>query len=237
MLIHISDSTRRGSVLFLTLFLMILGIRPVAAVCPADSGRVVSGGIKVEVNDFSYLLTGVSPEVARTVPGIGSSIGGFVYFNLHKNIALQLDVLYHFKTALVERQGGKGHLTYLGIEVPFYVMGQWRFGNCSRLYVGTGPNVEFGYHAVICSNGEKFDLYKKDDDTELSAMQNTSMGWVVTVGYEFAFGLQFNITYTGGFYNVLDANRTEVGCYPMTFRAGVAYRFGLLTPKAKNNVD
>ncbi|MDE5543974.1 MAG: hypothetical protein K2I83_01000, partial [Bacteroidales bacterium] len=80
-------------------------------------------------------------------------------------------------------------------------------------------------------------LYKKDDDTELSAMQNNSMGWVVMAGYEFPFGLQLNIAYKGAFYNVLDANRTEVGAYPYTLSIGAAYRFGLTAPKRKGGGD
>ncbi|MCM1170344.1 MAG: PorT family protein [Bacteroides sp.] len=224
---------RRIIGLFIAIALALSSIQCATAACPADSGRVVSGGIKAEANSFAYKMT-VPPEVAKTIPGTGFSVGGFVFFNLHRHIALQIDVFYHFKTASVEQQGNKGHLTYLGMEIPFYVMAQWKFGNCSRLYVGTGPNVEFGYHAVIKSHGEKFDLYKKDEETELSAMQNTSMGWALMAGYEFAFGLQLNVAFKGGFYNVLDANRTEVGCYPITLSAGVAYRFGLLPAKNKD---
>ena len=223
--------------IFIIFFIALCGAGRAFASCPPDSGRVVSGGIKVEANAFAYLMTGVSPQVAKTTPGAGVSIGGFVFFNIHKHFALQIDVLYHFKQAYTEQHGIKANLRYLSVEIPFYVMGQWRFKDCSRLFVGTGPDVDFGYYAVLESNGEKFDLYKKDDDTELSAMQNNSMGWVVMAGYEFPFGLQLNIAYKGAFYNVLDANRTEVGAYPYTLSIGAAYRFGLTAPKRKGGGD
>ncbi|MDE7338449.1 MAG: class I tRNA ligase family protein, partial [Bacteroidales bacterium] len=168
------------------------------ASCPPDSGRVVTGGIKAEANAFAYLMTGVSPQVAKTTPGAGVSIGGFVFFDIHKHLALQIDIFYHFKQAHTEQHGIKANLRYLSVELPFYVVGQWRFKDCSRLFVGTGPDVDFGYYAVLESKGEKFDLYKKDDDTELSAMQNNSMGWAIMAGYEFADNCPFrNVYFTG----------------------------------------
>ena len=222
--------------IFLTVGLLsVLGFGRAFASCPSDSGQVVTvtGGLKVEANDFAYILKGVPSSAAKTTPGVGCSVGGFVFFDIHKSLALQIDLFYHFRQTKVEQQGNTGDLYSLSVELPFYVMGQWRFKDCSRLYLGTGPTVEFGYYAVIKGQGGTFDLYQKDDETELSAMQNTSMGWAILLGYEFAFGLQLNVTYKGGFYNVLDANRTEVGAYPCALSLGVGYRFGLTAPKNK----
>lgn len=239
MIIEALKKIQRRSFPFLIIFILSgLGFNQVFAYQPTDSIKVITGGIKLEANASAYIITNVPSTVAKTTPGMGASIGGFVFFDIHRHVALQIEVLYHFRQNSVLQQGNQGTLLYLGVEVPFYVMGQWCFGNGSRLFVGTGPNADFGYYAVIKSKNEKFDLYQKDNETELSAMQNTSMGWAVMIGYEFCFGLQLNLAYKGGFYNVLDDHRTHIGSYPYSLSAGVAYRFGLWTPKRKaGNVD
>lgn len=222
--------TCRKSV-FLFLFCFFLFFSSLQAAC-RDSVRLVTGGIKVEANASGYIMPDVSKEIAEVSPGPGATLGGFVFFDFHKHFGLQMELLYHLRTARMfqytsSSEAHAGDFLYAGCEVPFYLIVHWALRDCSRFYLAVGPTVEFGYYAQVKSGENRFDLYKKDDETQLSAMQDVNMGFGLSVGYEFAFGLQLNLACKVSCYNILDEHRSEVSAYPYSLSAGVAYRFGL----------
>lgn len=199
-----------------------------------DSVRLVTGGIKAETNVSGLFFPGVSPEVVDVEAGAGATVGGFIFFDFHPRFGLQMELLYHVRTAKAMVSGPEGQggsIFYAGCEVPFYFAVQWRLAHCGRLFLHFGPTVEFGYVARIWENGRAIDLYAKDEETELSAMKDLSMGWALAFGYEFRFGLQLHAVSRLGFYNLLDAGRSHISAYPYAFSVGVSYRFGALAGK------
>ena len=198
------------------------------AECSRDSVQLVTGGLKAEANMSGYVFPDLSSDVVHADPGFGGTFGGFVFFDFHRHFGLQMEWLYHVRMAHVHQPGHKGLLFYAGFEVPLYWSVQWTFNRCDRVFLLFGPTVEYGYKAQIFEDGESIDLYKKDDETQLSAMKDVSMGWSFVFGYEFRFGLQVQLSCKMGFYNILDANRSEVEAYPYSLSAGLAYRFGAM---------
>ncbi len=232
--LFLQSGTRMIRVLAGTFFLLALFFPScLQAGCSRDSVRLVTGGVKAEVNASGYFLPGVSREVVDIHPGSGASAGGFIFFDFHRHFGLQMEWLFHLRTSEMNRDihsgdVSHGHFLYAGMEVPFYFVVHWDMPDCSRLYLCAGPTVDFGYFAKVRENGQWIDLYEKNDETELSAMQDVSMGLGIVFGYEFDFGLQINISAKTTGYNVLDEHRTEVGAYPYSVSAGLAYRFGVV---------
>lgn len=204
-----------------------LGFSSLQAACPRDSSAWVSGGIKIEANAFEYFMPDISTSRADVKMGPGASIAGFVYLDLHRYFGIQMEYVVNLKTARLFSTPYKGDLLYVGSEIPFYFVFQYGMKNCHRFYFGAGPSVAFGYYAGITTPDGRYDLYDKDGPDELSALRTCSMGFAAMMGYEFAFGLQLNVSYHLGFYNVLDARRTEVEAFPHTVSAGIGYRFGI----------
>lgn len=203
--------------------------------CSHDSVRLVTGGLKGEANLSGYFFPALSRDMVHVDPGFGGTFGGFVFFDFHRHFGLQMEWLYHVRMAYVHQQDHKGQLFYAGFEVPLYWSVQWVLDRCDRIFLLFGPTVEYGYKAQIFEKNDVIDLYRKDDETQLSAMKDVSMGWSLAFGYEFRFGLQVQVSCKVGFYNILDANRSEVEAYPYALSAGLAYRFGAMRGKGGRN--
>lgn len=160
--------------------------------------------------------------------GPGASLGGFVFFDIHRYFAMQFDWILHLKTSRVQAGGKPGNLVFAGSEFPLTLMVQWQMPGCHRMYFGLGPSTFVGYYASLwTSDGMRYDLYEKSNPEQEVILHYVSMGFGFNLGFEFNFGLQINASYKLGCYNMTDANRTPVRAYPHTVMVGVGYRFGL----------
>lgn len=180
--------------------------------------KKISFGVKAEANLSNHLLSDMDNMKSKL--GFGASVGGFAKFDLHKNFAIQPEVLFHYKTSKLEEKNTKFEqdFEYWGVEIPVYAMGQMNLWN-GRGYVGLGPYVGMGFSAEL----EDVDMYKKHNDKR--EMTRWDFGAGVMVGYEFKFGLQINAGYKMGFINNLDRYKDDHKMRNEVISLGVAYRF------------
>ncbi|MDR3339033.1 MAG: PorT family protein [Candidatus Symbiothrix sp.] len=180
----------------------------------------ITGGLKAETNLSNFILSGMSD--AKSKMNFGATFGGFLNLDVSKYFAIQGELLYHYKSSDLVRNGIKSEYQYWGIEIPIYAMFQWKTNENRRAYIGIGPYTEFGFSAKMRRDGETIDLYEKDK----SAMLDSNSGFGVIVGYEFARRIQINAGYKISITNILDGNSSSVTLLPAAISLGIGYRFG-----------
>lgn len=181
------------------------------------------GGPKVEANMSGFFLSDM-PGVDNKM-NIGGSAGGFMGIRLSEHFAVQEDIMIHYKTSGFEQNGVKGDFEYIGAELAFYALGNWKLGNGSRLSFGAGPFAGYGINAKYKVDNTETDLYKKDGNGDMP-FNPLNIGAAVTAGYEFKCRLQINASYKIGIMDMLDANKSNATLLPAAISLGVAYRFG-----------
>lgn len=184
----------------------------------------VTGGVKVEANFSNFIHSGISEGNSRMRPGI--TTGGFLNLGISQLFSVQGELLFHYKESDFEWSGQKGNYQYWGAEIPVYAMCHWNRKDGSRLYVGIGPYTNFGFKATYRSNGQKLDLYEKDEGSGLPAFKDSDTGFGVTGGYEFPCGLQLNTSYKISVSDLLDAKSGSSSLYPQLFSIGFGWKFG-----------
>lgn len=226
----------RRQLLVVLLLFSIPQLLPAREKNSRDSVKIVTGGLHLDFNYSGFATRHLSPESGKLRMGPGASLGGFVFFDIHRYFAMQFDWILHLKTSQLQVPGSGGTLVFAGSEFPLTMMTQWQFPSQDRIYLGLGPSVFFGYYASLWGqDGSHYDLYRKDNPQQEVTLHYVSMGFGITIGYEFRFGLQVNASYKLGFYNLADPNRTSIRVYPHTWMVGVGYRFGLAGSKEKGN--
>ncbi|MDR2385727.1 MAG: PorT family protein [Tannerella sp.] len=201
-----------------------IGITGASAQNEIQDKSLFAKGLKMESNFSNFILSGTSEVASRK--GIGATFGGFLNLNVSKHFAVQGEVLYHYKSSGINRNGEKSKFQYWGMEIPVYAVYQWKFKNSSRLYAGLGPYTEFGFSAEIKRDNKWTDLYQKNDTSDIPIMFSSNSGFGLMAGYEFALGLQLNAGYKVSITNVLDAGSSAFSMFPKTLSLGVGYRFG-----------
>lgn len=184
----------------------------------------VSGGIKLESNYSNFLHSRISGGKSMMKPGV--TAGGFLNLGILKHFSIQPELLFHYKESDFDQHDRKGIYRYWGIEVPIYAMYHWDLKRGHHLHAGIGPYTEFGLNATLKRDGKKTDLYEKNAENEMSAMQDSNSGFGIITGYDFPFGLQINISYKISISNLLDAHKGSSILRPQTFSLGLAYCFG-----------
>lgn len=180
------------------------------------------GGPKVEANMSRFFLSDM-PGVESKMK-LGGSAGGFIGIRMSEHFAVQEDILLNYNTSeLKQANGAKGDFEYLGAELAFYAMGNWKLNNGGRLSVGAGPYASYGFSAKYKMNGEKTDLYNKDHNGE-KPLNPMNIGAAITIGYEFQCGFQINASCKYGIMNALDAHKDDAAMHPFTVGLGLAYR-------------
>ena len=180
-------------------------------------------GPKVEANLSTFFLSDM-PGVESKM-GVGGSAGGFLGLRMSEHFAVQEDILVHYKTSGFEQNGVKGDFEYLGAELTFYAMGNWKLNNGGRISAGVGPFAGYGINAKYKAEDSEVDLYKKGENGD-KPLNPMNAGAAVTVGYEFPCRLQINASCKYGIMNMLDANKSDAALRPGTISLGVAYRLG-----------
>lgn len=181
------------------------------------------GGPKVEGNASNFFLSGM-PGV-KSKMNVGGSIGGFIGIRMSEHFAIQEDIMVNYKTSSLKQKGKKGNFEYLGAELAFYAMGNWKMNNGNRFSIGVGPYIGYGLDAKYKVNDEEINLYKKGSEVEIP-FSRFSLGAALTAGYEFKCGFQINASYKLGIMDMLDLNKSNMSMLPSTVSLGVAYRFG-----------
>lgn len=181
------------------------------------------GGPKVEANVSNFFISDM-PEMDCQM-NIGGSVGGFVGVRMSEHFAIQEDMLLSYKTSNFENDGVKGDYNYLGVDLTFYAMGNWKLNNGSSLSFGIGPFASYGINAKYKVGDEETDLYEKNDEGK-KAFKPLNVGGAITAGYEFKCGLQINASYKIGVLNTLDSHDGDATLRPSAISMGIAYRFG-----------
>lgn len=183
-----------------------------------------TGGPIVEMNASGFIQSGISG--GRSTMDIGANVGGFVDMEITDWFSVEGDLTFQYKSSDFEWTGESGRYKYWGVEIPMYAMLHLPLHNGGRISAGIGPYTNFGLDASYTVGGRKLDVYEKDKDTGLPAMTDTDTGFGIKLGYEFASGLQINVTYRISVTNVVDANSSAAKMHPQAMSVGVAYRFG-----------
>ncbi|MFV0469421.1 MAG: porin family protein [Dysgonomonas sp.] len=182
-----------------------------------------SWGLKAEANMSNFFISGTS--ILDSKVKIGGTFGGFLHLELTDHFVLQGELLYHYKTSKLNRDDLNGDFRYWGMEIPIYAIYQKKIGGGKRIYTGIGLYSEFGLSANLYRNGEKINLYEKDQSTDISTMRDNNIGFGFIGGYEFANGVQINLGYKIGVTNILDANSYSFSLLPSTISMGIGYHF------------
>lgn len=188
------------------------------------SGKITAeGGIKADVVFLNFLKTDAPGATSTFIPG--GSLGGFADISFTELISLKPEVNINFKQTEFGWENNKGKLKSLGIEVPIYVVFNWKFRNRHMISYGLGPYTEFCYHALWERDGRKVDLLAIDRSGN-PMIQDTQSGLATFLSYEFSNGIGLNIAYRICAYNILQPNSSQgVSLYPQTASIGMSYRF------------
>lgn len=186
--------------------------------------NMFTGGVILENNISGFFHSGV--KTGNSIMKTGFSVGGFLNLSITFPFSVQGEMLFHYKSSEFEWNNQCGHFSYWGIEIPIYAMYHYTFKKGNRLHFGIGPYTEFGFDARFKYGENKTDLYQKDGDTGLPALQESNTGFGLKIGYEFISGFQINASYKVSVSNLLDANSSSVKMRPHAIGVGVAYRFG-----------
>jgi hypothetical protein len=179
------------------------------------SAQNLSCGVKADGNLSNFIVKDMPGSESKMK--IGASFGGFMKYDLTQKIAIQPELLFHYKTSDSKAVVVKNTFKYWGMEIPVYLVGQWSVGANGRFYAGVGPHLGVGFSAKY-TKGD-IDLY----DTE--AMHRWDFGGGARVGYEFGGGLQINAGYKMGFINALDKTIGNAVMRPQMVSLGIGFRF------------
>ena len=184
----------------------------------------VKGGIKVDANLSSFILSDLDGMKSKVGPGV--SVGGYAKIEFSENFALQPELLLHLKNSKME-VNATGHETdfqYFGVEVPVYAVGQTNIGS-GKGFIGIGPYIGLGIDARYKASGmDDVELYKKYGSKK-SELQRLDFGAGAMLGYEFSNRLQITATYKLGFIDALNANKDNASMLNNTISIGLGYRF------------
>lgn len=184
----------------------------------------ITGGVILETNVSGFFHSGVDGGNSRMKAG--ASAGGFLNLEIIRSFSVQGEMLIHYRHSGFDWGGMPGEFQYWGIEIPIYAMYHIGLKRGGQFHFGIGPYTEFGLDATYKRNGQKGDLYEKDEANDLPILRDSNTGFSMKIGYEFLSGLQLNATYKASVTNLLDANSSRVKMHPHAISIGVAYRFG-----------
>lgn len=212
--------------------LMATGLSPaIAASQPveADSASAqrhqISIGPIAENSLSGFFHSGISEGKSRMDEGC--TLGAFLNFEITKNLSVQGEMLFNYRTSDFSWTAHSGTYRYWGICIPIYVMYAFELPDQSHLYVGVGPYTDFGLGARFKEGSHSMDVYARTESSGLPAMKDSDTGFGLKVGYEWPIGLQINAGYRVSVTNVVDANSSSVKMHPHAVSLGIAYRFKL----------
>lgn len=204
-----------------TLFILFAVIPAIKA--QGGEKSKLSGGIIAESNVSGFFHSNLPNGKSNMKLGFG--IGGFAEMDLSKVFSLQGALIAQYKHSDFSWDDWDGHYRQWSVELPIYAMAHYSLRGGGRLYAGVGPYTCFGFDARFKTNDMKLDLYEKNEQTGVSPMKETDTGFAVKMGYEFACGIQLNVSYKMSMTSVIDENVSDAKMRPYSFGVGLAYRF------------
>ena len=187
----------------------------------AQETNKISFGVKAEGNVSNFLFEDM-PGWTSTL-NAGASLGGSLKINYGKHFALQPELLFHVQNSKLEFGNIENDFQYWGMEVPLYAIGQLTTENGDRAYIGVGPYGRLGFSAKNTTTDTQY--YEKGGKGNNALMQRGDVGAVVLIGYEFAFGMQINMSYKFGFLNVLEDADGDAFMRNQAISLGIGFRF------------
>ncbi|MCD8186870.1 MAG: PorT family protein [Rikenellaceae bacterium] len=197
---------------------LLIGILALTGIVATPArAQEISYGVKAEWNISNYIVKNAVQVKSDMKSGV--TLGGFAKMDITNAFAVQPELLVHYQNSDYRaKSGGRvDNLTYWGLEIPVYALGQLHTKSGNRLYAGIGPYVGYGLSLKL-DQKPKVDFYDKED------YQRWDFGGKVTVGYEFAAGLQFNVSYRIGVINAVD-KKDDQKMLPQALSFGVGFRF------------
>jgi hypothetical protein len=204
---------------------LVLGLGISQARAQEAQSNGVLGGIKVDANMSNFILDDMDGMKSKV--GFGASVGGSVKIALGEYLALQPELLLHFKNSVTEVRltGKETDFQYFGVEIPLYAVGQMNLGN-GKGFIGFGPYWGLGIDARYKTSGTDDVNVYKEYGGQKSEMQRWDLGAGGILGYEFGCRLQITASYKMGLINTLNANKDNASMFNQTITVGIAYRFG-----------
>ena len=183
-----------------------------------------SAGVKADANLSAFWIN----EATHLKSSIktGGSAGFFYKHTRHENRAIEVDLVFRYRTSEIERQttGEKGDYSYFGIELPLFSTIQAEIDN-QIIYLGLGPFASYGMFSRYLSDNQNYNLYKKNQSGDKSIMHRWDFGVGFIVGFELKCRLQFNLNYQMGVRNLVDEGFEGVNMISQLVSFGVGYRF------------
>lgn len=216
--------------------------------------RLVSGGVLAGANMNDFIITRDHHTMSSHMR-VGAELGGFLDFSLSKHFAIQPQVLFtaqqnYFAVREGEDQFKLNGLWSFGMEIPIYFLG--RFGNLTQGYFQFGGGIFT--HFTFASNTGKYQSVDESaqqvepskaakkstnssdtqyyDYSRLYSLHNNHFGVCATIGYEFKFGMQINVSYKislsdiAGFYSEMKGQQiADALIYPQSVSLTFGYRW------------
>ena len=198
----------------LMIVIAVFAMGNVATMAQKD-GSKISFGVKGEANS-SFNICKNLPLVRETTNGFGANAGAFLKRDILENLAFQVELLGQYKNSEFQTLTSELELSTWGIEVPAYIMGQFKGGR-GLFYFGAGP---YGI-ALFTAEMNDVDVLKENNYFSLSRW-NLGVGMIA--GFELKCGLQFNVNYKYAMFNSLQ-NADVANMIENTASIGIGYRF------------
>ncbi|MDR2145096.1 MAG: PorT family protein [Tannerella sp.] len=183
-----------------------------------------SAGVKTDLNLMNFYVNDTCNLTSSMKAG--GSAGFFYKYVYAENTAIEIDVMFHYRTSKIKNRttGETAEYRYHGIELPVYSIKQIDAGQ-GLLYLGVGSFASVGFFSRYEAADRMIDLYKKDRTNGKTMMYRWDFGAGFIIGYELKCHLQFNFNYQLGFRNMFDESFGNVWMSSNLIGLGVGYRF------------
>ena len=198
----------------------ILGLIAILGLTAGSASAQISYGVKANANMSNFILSDI--DGLESNMKVGASLGGFANIGLGESFSIQPELLVNMAFSEFKQAGQKSDFEYWGLELPVYAMYKFDAGS-DKAYLGIGPYVGLGLSAQSKVDGEKYDLYEKNEAGNM-LMQRFDFGFGAQATYEFDFGMFISGSYKIGVINALDTDG-DGKMLPQMVSLGIGYKF------------
>jgi len=163
-------------------------------------------------------------------PGAGAEFGGFVDYNITRNLLLEFQLIFGLQSASYLSGEQSAQMVLWGMDIPLYLIGNIpvRFG---RFRVGAGPFTHLTFDVWDPSDREFETPYRRIISVdEISgkpryALNDTHSGFGLLAGFEFENGFQINVSGKYSITDIINYQSERSYAHPYKVSFGIAYRF------------
>lgn len=205
--------------------------------------RKFSMGLLLNGNCSNFIISQRSHKPMSSYLRVGAEVGGFMDFVLTKHFSIQPQVVFAAEqNRFSVNDSVNNGLWAFGMDIPIFFLGH--FGNMQKGYLQFGGGLfthfqfatNVGNPVVYSGNGkEALEEQRKELEDryhDLLKLHNNHFGIGVMVGYEFPFGMQFNLGYRislsdicSYYINNKGTQTANASIYPQKIIFGIGYRF------------